>query len=136
MYGGVTPPPSSLLLSLLLFSQSIFFGVCAIDNSSQSLRPRPRTSAVHSRLPLGLRLLLSFVHPHPMVKMQLLQVLRPLTSLDLLTVPWMGRSTDGRRVFRRRWPKKVATVLSLPLSVTQRSKKQMTRGARWSRSSD
>ena len=46
MYGGVTPPPSSLLLSLLLFSQSIFFGVCAIDNSSQSLarvraRPRP-----------------------------------------------------------------------------------------------
>ena len=43
MYGGVTPPPSLLLL---LFSQSIFFGVCAIDNSSQSLarvraRPRP-----------------------------------------------------------------------------------------------
>ena len=134
MYGGVTPPPSSLLLSLLLFSQSIFFGVCAIDNSSQSLRPRPRTSAVHSRLPLGL--LLSFVHPHPMVKMQLLQVLRPLTSLASLAVPWMGRSTDGRRVFRRRWPKKVAAALSLPLSVTQRSKKQMTRGARWSRSSD
>ena len=132
MYGGVTPPPPSLLL--LLFSQSIFFGVCAIDNSSQSLRPRPRTSAVHSRLPLGL--LLSFVHPHPMVKMQLLQVLRPLTSLASLAVPWMGRSTDGRRVFRRRWPKKVATVLSLPLSVTQRSKRQMTRGARWSRSSD
>ena len=44
MYGGVTPPPPSLLI--LLFSQSIFFGVCAIDNSSQSLaracaRPRP-----------------------------------------------------------------------------------------------
>ena len=117
MYGGVTPPPSSLLLSLLLFSQSIFFGVCAIDNSSQSLGPRPRTSAVHSRLPLGLRHLLSFVHPHPMVKMQLLQVLRPLTSLDSLAVPWMGRSTDGRRVFRRRWPKKVAAALSLSPSV-------------------
>ena len=50
MYGGVTPPPSSLLLSLLLFSQSIFFGVCAIDNSSQSLRP---PASAHVRGPLS-----------------------------------------------------------------------------------